>query len=708
MKPVSKRFMDASLPLAERVEDLISQLTIEEKVGQMMHEAPAVERLGVPAYNWWNEGLHGVARAGGATVFPQAIGMAASFDVPLMHRVATAISDEARAKHHQALRHGNCGQYFGLTYWSPNINIFRDPRWGRGQETYGEDPYLTSRMGVAFVRGLQGDDPKYLKLVATPKHYAVHSGPEPKRHAFDAVASPRDLAETYLPAFKAAVREAKAFSVMGAYNRTNGEPCCGSPTLLQKTLREAWGFDGYVVSDCGAIDDFHTGHKVTRDAPESAALAVKNGCDLNCGCTYSALIEALRRGLIREPEIDASLRRLFTARFRLGMFDPDESVPFAKTPASVVNSAAHRELARQMARESIVLLKNQDNLLPLDASKLRGIGVIGPTAMDMRVLLGNYYGYSSRMITPMEGIVGAVSPGTNVVYYRGCDLAGSRPVDEGRIKWMTREVDVLVAFVGLSPELEGEEGETIDSEVVVGGDRRMIGLPGQQGRLLEVLKASGKPVVLVLTGGSALEIAWGQREIPAILSLWYPGEEGGNAIADVLFGRYNPAGRLPVTVPRSMDQLPDFEDYRMKGRTYRFMEAQPLYRFGYGLSYTTFAYSNLRLSKSEIEPTESVTVSVDVQNSGAKAGDEVVQLYVSDVEAAVPVPRLHLEGFERLALKPGERKTVSFELKPEQLAAYADDGSPFVEPGSFVISVGGGQPTDPTAGTVAVTLRVGV
>jgi beta-glucosidase len=696
--------MDPHLPLEERIDDLISQMTLEEKVSQMVHPAAGIPRLDVPEYNWWNECLHGVGRAGRATVFPQAIGMAASFDTDLMFRTAKAISDEARAKHHQALRQGNRGQYFGLTYWTPNINIFRDPRWGRGQETYGEDPHLTARMGVAFCRGLQGDDSRYLKLVATPKHYAVHSGREADRHRFDARVDQRNLRETYLPHFKACVQEAGAYSVMGAYNRTNGEPCCASRTLLQDILRDEWGFEGYVVSDCGAIRNIHEDHKVTAGPAESAALAVKNGCDLNCGGVYEWLKEAVEAGLIEEGTIDLSLRRLMRARFKLGMFDPPEIVPYAQIPPDVVCCDEHRELALQMARESLVLLKNAGNVLPLPKD-LKHVAVIGPLADTFEAMRGNYHGLPDTYVTPLAGIVGKVSVATRVIYTQGCGLVDPKSETWRSVEYVTSGADVVIAFMGLSQQLEGEEGAATLSED--NGDRKTLGLPAVQLDLLKKLHATGKPVVLVCAGGSALELNWAQEHIPAILYMWYPGQEGGQAVADVLFGDYNPAGRLPVTFVKGLEQLPPVEDYDMyKGRTYRFMKEEPLYRFGYGLSYTNFEYARLRLSADGIGVDESVTVSVDVTNTGEMAGDEVVQLYTSDVEASVPVPLLHLEGFRRIHLESGQSETVTFELQPEQLVAYDDDGNPFVEPGKFEVSVGGGQPGDPHSGSVTTVLTV--
>jgi len=673
-----RRWLDPMVPAARRAELLVAQMTLEEKVGQMLHHAPAIPRLGIPAYNWWNECLHGVGRAGRATVFPQAIGMAATFNVRLVEQIATTISDEARAKHHQALRQGHRGWYFGLTFWTPNINIFRDPRWGRGQETFGECPFLTSRMGVAMVKGLQGNHLRYLKLVATPKHFAAHSGPEPLRHCFNAVVSSRDLRETYLPAFRACVQEAGAWSVMGAYNRVNGEPCCGSPTLLQKILREEWGFRGYVVSDAWAIKDFHQRHGATRGPEESVALAVRSGCDLNCGDLYPRLTEAVKQGLVTEDEITRSVERLFEARFRLGMFDPEELVPWSKLSPAIVNCAKHRRLARRAARESVVLLKNEGGLLPLKKDA-NSILVVGHNAIRLDALLGNYNGLSPQLTTLVEGIVGAASAGTKVTW---CD--GRNTAD---LEWNLTDVDVVVACLGFTPESEGEEaGEAGVPDAEASGDRGKIGLPGKQFDLLQRLHATGRPVVLVLTGGSPIELNWAKENIPAILMVWYPGEAGGEAVADVLFGDCNPAGRLPVTFIKSLDDIPPFTDYAMRGRTYRFMEKEPLYPFGYGLSYTTFQYSHLRVS--------GLRVSVDVENTGPCDGDEVVQLYLSNPNASVPMPLRQLAGFQRIHIRKGQKKSVHFLLKREQFAAYDDSGKPFVEPGEFTIRVGGGQSED--------------
>ncbi|MDA0991253.1 MAG: glycoside hydrolase family 3 C-terminal domain-containing protein, partial [Verrucomicrobia bacterium] len=644
---------DDRLPIDERADALVAALTLREKIAQMLHEAPPIPRLGIPAYNWWNECLHGVARAGQATVFPQAIGMAAAFNSELMFKAAEAISDEARAKHHQAARQENRGIYYGLTFWTPNINIFRDPRWGRGQETYGEDPHLTARLGVAFCKGLQGDDPKYLKLVATPKHYAVHSGPEPRRHEFDAIVSARDLRETYLPHFKACIEEAGAYSIMGAYNRTLGEPCCGSRLLLQQILRDEWGFEGYVVSDCWAIRDFHQHHKVTRTPAESAALAVRNGCDLNCGDMYPSLKEAVEQGLITEAEIDVSVKRLFTARLKLGMFDPPEKVPYAAIPVEKVRCKDHLDLALQMARESMVLLKN-NGVLPL-SKDINKLVLAGPNARNDVALYANYTGYSPRMVTPFDAILEKLSVGSQLYFSEGCDLSRDEPMQLAYLKvYLRDDPDAVVAVLGNTTELEGEEGEGALSDG--GGDRVKIGLPGHQMELLKWLHEQGKPIILVLLSGSAIDLAEVEPYADAILYAWYPGEQGGTAIADVIFGDYNPAGRLPVTFVKSMEQLPPFTDYAMKGRTYRFMDEEPLFRFGYGLSYTTFAYGEPICDIGgqecwQMQTTDTATIAVEVTNTGDRDGDEVVQLYVSDLQASVPVPRLHLEGFQRVHIR---------------------------------------------------------
>jgi beta-glucosidase len=828
-------YQDPALPLETRVNDLISRMTLEEKVSQMMNSAPAIPRLGIPEYDWWNEALHGVAFAGDATVFPQAIGLGATFDQKLIGRVADVISTEARAKYNEAQRQGNRARFRGLTFWSPNINIFRDPRWGRGQETYGEDPYLTGRLGVAFVRGLQGNDPKYLKTVSTPKHYAVHSGPEPERHAFDAAVSERDMQETYFAAFRTTVTEGKAESVMCAYNRINGEPACANTHLLGDMLRGQWGFKGYVVSDCGAIDDIYQRHHFAKSAAQASAVAVKRGTDLECGDSYRALVAAVKQGLISEAEIDQALKRLFAARFRLGMFDPPEMVPYAKIPFSENDSAAHRQLALEAAHESMVLLKNDNNTLPLKKD-LKSIAIIGPNADSVQVLLGNYNGQPSRATTPLAGIRAKVSPRTKVLYAVGASLtdvsvvpvpgsmlrtpngepglkaeyfgnnnlqgapiltridkevnfdwgngspaAGVVPVDDFSARWTgklvpavsgkyrfgavaddgvriyldgkllvedwtqhapttvaaevtleagraydlkmeyyeskigavarlawqppaaatqspfdeavntAKQADVVIMALGLSSQLEGEE-MNVREPGFVGGDRTDINLPARQQKLLEAVAATGKPIVLVLLNGSALAVNWANEHVPAIVEAWYPGEEGGAALADVLFGDYNPAGRLPVTFYKSVDQLPPFNDYRMEGRTYRYFKGDPLYPFGFGLSYAKFKYDNLRLSSTTVKTGEGLTVSADVQNVSGHDGDEVAQLYISHLGASVPVPIRSLGGINRVFLKAGEKRTVSFVVAPEQLSVIDDANRRIIESGEFAITVGGKQP----------------
>jgi beta-glucosidase len=680
-------YLEPDRPIEERVRDLVARMTLEEKISQMVHPAAAIERLGVPEYNWWNECLHGVGRAGIATVFPQAIGLAATWNTDLMLEVATAISDEARAKHHQAVREDNRGIYYGLTFWSPNINIFRDPRWGRGQETYGEDPYLTARLGVAFVRGLQGDDPDYLKVVATPKHYAVHSGPEEGRHSFDARVSERDLHETYLPAFEATVCEAGAWSVMGAYNRTNGEACCASPTLLGQILREEWGFEGYVVSDCGAIKDIWAHHQLVETPEEAAALAVREGCDLNCGATYEHLLAAVEQGLIDEATIDVAVTRLFTARFKLGMFDPDERVPYAQIPYGVNDCAEHRALALEAARQSMVLLKNDDGFLPLSRD-LKKVAVIGPNADDIDVLLGNYSGTPSSAVTPLQGVRNLLGPDAEVLYARGCGVTDGTEAELREAVAVARQAEVAIVCLGLSQEVEGEEGANKLA------DRTELALPGRQEQLLRELYLASVPTVLVLLNGSAVAINWADAALPAIVEAWYPGEEGGTALAEVLFGVYNPAGRLPVTFYRSEEQLPPFEDYAMAGHTYRFFEGEPLYPFGHGLSYTRFVYNGLTLTPREIQGGESVEARVIVRNLGDRAGDEVVQVYLKDVRSSFPVPLRTLVGFRRIHLEPGKDQTLTFAITADQMAARDRQGRPVVQPGEFIVSVGGGQPIE--------------
>ena len=688
--PAAPAFRDLTLSLEDRVQDLLSRLTLDEKISQMTNEAAAIPRLGIPAYNFWNEGLHGVARNGRATVFPQAIGMAATWDPDLIRRIAAAIGDEARAKYHDALRrNGSTEIYQGLTIWSPNINIFRDPRWGRGQETWGEDPFLTGEMGRAFVCGLQGDDPRYLKTAACAKHYAVHSGPEKDRHHFNAQVSLRDLHDTYLPAFKKLVSEAGVEAVMGAYNRTNGEPSCASPFLLGEILREKWGFQGHVVSDCWALSDIHLSHHITNDAAESAALALKAGCDMSCMCTYDYLGEAVERGLISEADIDRSLARTLRTRFKLGMFDPVGEVPYTSIPLFVVNSLEHRQLAQEAALKSIVLLKNRDNILPI-GSKVRSIAVVGPNAASADILLGNYYGTSDTLSTLLEGIAGCVPEGVRVEYLPGSLLAHRR---ENPINWAVDEAsraDITIACMGLSPMLEGEEGESLLAAEK--GDRTEIELPQAQVDYVRQLVEAGARVVLVLSGGSPIALGELENMVEAIVFIWYPGQEGGRAVADVLFGRAAPSGRLPVTFPQSTSQLPPFEEYAMAGRTYRYATAEPLFPFGFGLSYTCFAYSDLDLEQTRVRAGEGLSARLQVTNSGTVEAEEVVQCYLSDLEASSPVPGSHLVGFQRVYLRPGERCPVTFQLTPEMMMFIDEEGEPRLEAGQFRLTVGGCSP----------------
>jgi beta-glucosidase len=683
-------YWDPARPIPARVDDLVGRLTLDEKIGQLVTDAPAIPRLGVPAYHWWSEALHGVARAGRATVFPQVIGLAATFDEALVGRVADAISDEARAKHHEAERRGERGRYQGLTFFTPNLNIFRDPRWGRGQETWGEDPFLTARLGAAFVRGMQGEDARYLKTVATAKHFAAHSGPEALRHSFDARPSPHDLADTYLPQFEAAVRDGRVASLMSAYNRLDGVPCAASPALLADTLRRGWGFTGYVVSDCGAISDIVDGHHAAASVEEAAARALAAGTDLSCGGEFAALGRARARGLVTDAAIDQAVARLFAARFRLGMFDPPALVPWAATPMSVVESPAHLALARTAARESFVLLENRDRALPLGPG-VRRLAVVGPTADDVDVLLGNYHGEPSHPVTLLDGLRAAArARGIEVDHARGAPVGGrggssAQLADALRV---ARRADVIVAALGLSARYEGEEGETAENR---SGDRASLGLPGAQQRLLEALVATGKPVVLVLTAGSALAVPWAAAHVPAILYAWYPGAEGGAALADVLFGEASPAGRLPVTIYRSADDLPPFADYAMRGRTYRYLGKEPLWPFGRGLSYTTFAYSNLVVAP-DAPPGQDIPLTVDVENTGARAGDEVVEVYLAKPDAPAYAPRRWLAGFTRVTLAPHERRTVRLALPARALTLVDEGGGRAPLAGAFELAVGGGQP----------------
>lgn len=691
-------FMDYTLHIEERVEDIVSRMTLEEKVSQMFNDAHKIPRLNVPRYNWWNECLHGVASDGYATVFPQAIGLAATWNIRLMHTIATAISDEARAKHHENIRNGKIKIFGGLTFWSPNVNLFRDPRWGRGQETYGEDTFLSSRMGVAFVKGIQGDEPKYFKVIATPKHYVVHSGPEPLRHEFNAVVSKKDLYESYLPAFEACIKEGKAYSIMGAYNRTNGDPCCASKPLLQEILRDKWGFEGYVVSDCWAIQNIYKDHKVVETAPEAAALAINAGCDLFCNMFtahpkrkkryWQWMIDAIDQGLLTEETIDKSVKRLFMARFKLGMFDPLEEVKYQQIPFEVNDCEEHRQLALRAARECIVLLKNENNILPLNKNT-KSIAVIGPNADSLSVLLGNYSGQPSKFSSFLQGIKASVSADTEIYFAKGCALTDrSKDGFEEAIE-IAKKSEVVIIVLGISAKYESEEGEAKESEAM--GDRVHMNLPGVQEDLLKVIHEIGRPIILVLTSGSALSVNFAKEHIPAIIHAWYPGEEGGKATTDVIFGDYNPAGRLPITFYKSVEQLPDFKDYSMENRTYKYFKGEPLYSFGYGLSYTKFKYGNLEVNPLKANTDKDIYLSVDIENIGKYSGDEVVQLYISNDTAPIHLPIRELKGFERIHLKPGEVKNVSFTLKPYHLSHITEDGKRILEPGKFTVSVGGCQ-----------------
>jgi len=841
--PVQYPYQNTRLDFEERAKDLVSRMTLEEKVSQLTNAAAAVDHLGIPQYDWWNECLHGVARAGKATVFPQAIGMAAAFDRDLMYRMADITSTEARAKYNDFVSRGSRERYQGLTFWSPNINIFRDPRWGRGHETYGEDPYLTGELGVQFIRGLQGDHDRYFKVVATSKHYAVHSGPEPLRHEFDAVTNERDFRDTYLPAFKKTVEEGKVYSVMCAYNRYMGEPCCGSAWMQQELLRGELGFEGYIVSDCGAIRDFYSGHDVVSTREEAAALGVLSGTDLNCGSVYPALVEAVNQGLITEEQIGVSVERLMLARMKLGMFDPDEMVPWSDTPYEAVSSPEHSRVALEMARKSMVLLKNENGALPL-SKDLKKVAVIGPNADNVITQYGNYNGFpvnpvsvyqgiktrlgesaevryalgsphhqempypftvpaevlyvdaglSEQGITgkyypnlecegepvaertdplidvywwdgepPVEGLTndaycvewsGYLVPRKNGLHSIGTEGRGAQLIFDGdtlRNRWgmgrMDRELkaghpypfkvllrdwrgdatctlnwlepdlqltqealrmaawaDHVVLVMGLNARLEGEEMRGFQLEGFEGGDRTSLDLPEVQQQLIRRIAATGKPVTLVLMSGSAISINWENEHVDGILQAWYPGEAGGTAVADVLFGDYNPAGRLPVTFYRSVNDLPDFKDYHMQGKTYRYFDGEVLYPFGYGLSYTTFAYENLILEKEEITPSEEITVSVDVTNTGKMGGEEVVQLYIRDVESKEERPLKDLRGFERVWINAGETVTVTMTLGPDELAYYdIAQGDYRVEPGWFDILVG---PSSDEAGQLSTSLKV--
>lgn len=687
---------------AKRAKELVSQMTLEEKVLQTLHGAPAIERLGIKAYNWWNEALHGVARAGVATVFPQAIGLAASFDEDLAEEVADAVSTEGRAKFNMQQQFEDTDIYKGLTFWSPNVNIFRDPRWGRGHETFGEDPFLTSRLGVRYVEGLQGHDEHYLKSAACAKHFAVHSGPEDLRHHFDAVATKQDMYETYLPAFKACVQEGKVEAVMGAYNRTNGEPCCGSKTLLQDILRREWGFEGHVVSDCWAIKDFHEGHMVTDTPVESVTMAMNNGCDLNCGNIFGYLKDAVEKGMVKEERLDEALVHLFTTRMMLGVFDDKGDNPFDQIPYEVVDSKEMQALNLKASRKCITLLKNEGNLLPLDKSKIKTIGVIGPNANSRAALVGNYEGTASRYYTITEGIQEYVGDEVRVLVSEGCHLYkdGISGLSQGKdrhseVKGICAASDVVVMCLGLDATLEGEEGDT--GNQYGSGDKRDLNFPGLQSDILKIAYESGKPVVLVVLSGSALSFDWADEHIPAIIQGWYPGAVGGKAIADVLFGEVSPEGKLPLTFYHGIDELPEFTDYSMKGRTYRYMKGEPVYPFGYGLSYNEYEITGVTADRTELSE-DGITVTADITNKGAYDSAETVQVYIKILQENTP--NAQLKGLKKVALKAGETKTVHIQLPKEAFGLFNEDGKLCYAAGEAIVYVGA---NGPDARSIALT-----
>ena len=702
-------YLNTGLPVEKRAADLVGRMTLEEKASQLVNQARAIPRLNIPAYDWWSEALHGVIN-NGVTEFPEPIALGATFDAPAIHRMAIIIGTEGRIKHVQAVRAGSTTFFSGLDFWAPNINIFRDPRWGRGQETYGEDPFLTARMGVAFVTGMQGDDPRYYRVISTPKHFAVHSGPEPTRHIADVTVSKHDELDTYLPAFRATVTEAKADSVMCAYNSINGQPACANEFLLQDQLRGKWGFKGYVVSDCGAVRDIFDGHHYKPTQPEASAISLQRGMDNECvdfttkvkdDHDYKPYIDAVKQGTLKESEIDVALTRLFTARMKLGMFDPPEMVPYNKIDEKLLDGAAHRDLARKIADEAMVLLKN-DGVLPLKTTGIK-IAVVGPLADQTHVLLGNYNGIPTHTVSVLEGLRKEF-PGATINFVPGTQFLGKEgPLTPRQEGWSeadltpqpeaidaARNADVVVAVVGITSKLEGEEMR-VNEPGFNGGDRTSLDLPKPEENLLEALAATHKPLVVVLTNGSALSVNWAKEHANAILDAWYPGEEGGTAVAETLSGRNNPAGRLPVTFYTGVSQLPPFEDYSMKGRTYRYFEGTPLYPFGYGLSYSTFSYRGLTLPTNSVRAGSPMVAEVTVTNTSHRAGDEVAQLYLSF--PSVPgAPLRALRGFQRVHLEAGASQKLRFELQPRDMSMVTEAGDPIVAEGQYTVSVGGGQP----------------
>lgn len=689
----------------EKAKELVKKMTLQEKAEQLTYKAPAIKHLNIPRYNWWNEGLHGVARAGTATVFPQAIGLSAMFDDELLNKIAQIIATEGRAKYNESIKKDDRDIYKGLTYWSPNVNIFRDPRWGRGHETYGEDPYLTSRLGVAFVKGLQGDG-KYLKIAGCAKHFAVHSGPEGLRHEFNAVVSKKDLYETYLPAFEACVKEGDVEAVMGAYNSTNDEPCCGSELLLKDILRGKWQFKGHVVSDCWAIADFHLYHGVTSTATESAALAIKNGCDLNCGNVYLQMLLAYKEGLVTEEDITRSAERLMATRIRLGMFD--EECEYNQIPYEVNDCKEHNEVSLMASRKSIVMLRN-NGLLPLDKSKIKSIGVIGPNSDSELMLKGNYFGTASRYITILEGIHEAVGEDVRIFYSEGCHLYKDSisdlalPSVNDRLAeaiTVAEHSDVVVMCLGLDSSIEGEQGDAGNSDGA--GDKLTLNLPGKQQQLLEKVIATGKPVIVVLGAGSALTLQGQEENCAAILNSWYPGSYGGRAVADLIFGKCSPSGKLPVTFYRTTEELPEFTDYSMKGRTYRYMKGESLYPFGYGLTYSNVEISDLSVSDID-KDFENVEVSIKISNNGSFDIEEVLQCYIKDLESKYTVDNYSLASFKRVALNKGESKIVKMTINKKSFEVVNDEGERILDSKKFKLFVGISQPDSRSVQLTGIT-----
>ena len=681
----------------KRAEELVSRMTIEEAASQLRFDAPAIERLGIPEYNWWNEGLHGVARAGTATSFPQSIALGATFDEELMGKIGETVSTEGRAKYNEISAMGDRDIYKGLTFWSPNINVFRDPRWGRGQETYGEDPYLISRLAIPFIKGLQGDG-EYMKAAACAKHFAVHSGPEEKRHEFDARVSPKDMRETYFPAFEACIREANVEAVMGAYNRTNGEPCCGH-SYIQDIIRDEWGFEGHFVSDCWAIRDFHEHHKVTKNSEESAALALNKGCDLNCGCTYIHLMKAYNKGLVTEEAIRKAAVRLFTTRFLLGMFDKTEYDGLNYLDVETKESIA---LAKRASDEAVVMLKN-DGILPINKDKVKVISVIGPNADARRPLMGNYYGTSSEYITALEGIRKAAGDDVRILYSEGCDLSLTKPDPLSRdyntiaeAEAVMKRSDLVILCIGLNETLEGEEGD--QGNQYASGDKKDLSFPRPQLKLIEAVIKTGKPFITVVMTGSAMDLSRLSETSSAILQAWYPGARGGLSIGDIIFGNVSPSGKLPVTIYRSTDDLPDFEDYAMKNRTYKYIEKAPLYPFGFGLTYGKLEVTGAAASDTSAAARENgFDITVNVKNTGSVKTGDVVQIYAKALEDKNEVRNFKLVGFKRICLDAGESKEVTISITSDALKVITEDGSKVIPEGRIAIYAGLGQPDERTA-----------